>query len=209
MTIRLRGDPVLSQKAWEVTEFNEALETLGEHMVRTMYEANGIGLAAPQIGLSTRFLVIDLCRKPENPEDEEWVVFDGRSVPESSVFPLIVANPSLEPLGSAMQSGREGCLSVPDKIGEVRRFVKVRIRFQDTHGDWHTAECQDLLARCFQHEIDHLDGVLFVEKAENIRSIDRSKPSKAEKHGPDPSADDVETPYSLQATPRVRLGEGR
>jgi peptide deformylase len=177
MSIRLQGDPILIQKAKEVTAFDETLDELRQNMICTMYKANGIGLAGPQVGLSTRVLVVDLQRKPE---DEGKVEFDGLSRSESSIFPLFVANPILEPVGGLMKSDKEGCLSIPNQIGDVERFVEVKVEFQDTKGDWHILRCDNLLARCFQHEIDHLEGILFVEKAKNIQIVDRNKSSASE-----------------------------
>ena len=136
-------DPILQRPTEKITEFNEELRTLADDMFESMYKAQGIGLAAPQIGVSKRITVIDLSNK-ENPEDK-----------------LILVNPEIV-AREGKQYAEEGCLSLPDIREKVSRAAKVKVRAQNLEGNWFEMEGTELLARAFQHEIDHLDGVLFL-----------------------------------------------
>ena len=143
--IREIGDPVLNKKCREVTEITNNVKILIEDMLDTMYETNGVGLAAPQVGILKRIVVID--------------------VSEEGNEPLILINPVIiETSGS--QFGQEGCLSVPNKCADVTRPMNVKIRAFDEEMNEFEMEGEGLLARAFCHEIDHLDGILYVEKAE-------------------------------------------
>lgn len=140
--IRKIGDPVLRKTAQEVAEVNDQIRNLIQDMFETMYDAPGVGLAAPQIGISKRIIVIDV--------DDN---------------PIALVNPEvLEATGS--QVGEEGCLSVPDKRADVERFAFVRVRGLNPEGQMVEITAEELLARALQHEIDHLEGVLFVDKQE-------------------------------------------
>ena len=143
-----QGDPLLYKKCRQVTDFNRRLHVLLDDMRDTLTEAQGAGLAAPQVGILRRAVVID-CG-----EDQD-------------ILELI--NPEiLEQSGE--QSGPEGCLSVPGKWGMVTRPNFVRVRAQDRYGNWFEAEGDELLARCFCHEIEHLDGHLYVEHIDHFLS---------------------------------------
>ncbi|MDR1665778.1 MAG: peptide deformylase [Puniceicoccales bacterium] len=174
MKIRVQGDTVLGKVAKPVVQFDEKLEKLARRMLATMYDANGIGLAAPQVGKLVRLVVIDLKPK-ENVADT--AVLNGRSLPTVLLFPLIAVNPTFIPVGTEKEFQSEGCLSVPDKCGLVERFLRIRVRYQDLAGEWNEVECSGLLARCFQHEIDHLEGILFITKAKAIKDRIRKKNS--------------------------------
>ncbi len=147
--IALLGDPVLRRKARKVTRFDQALQTLIEDMVETMREANGIGLAAPQVNVLQRVIVVEL------PEDEE--------VPGSGRLYVLV-NPEILRASEEMEEGIEGCLSIPGYIGEVLRHSSVVVRGQDRRGKKVRIKAEGLLARVLQHEIDHLNGVLYIDK---------------------------------------------
>jgi peptide deformylase len=137
------GNPVLETPAAPVTVFDDELGILVDNMFESMYEAHGVGLAAPQIGISQRLAVIDVTFK-EDP--------DAR---------LVLVNPQIiHKEGKQAQS--EGCLSVPDFRETVTRAKKVTIRAQDVHGKWYEKTGEELLARAFSHEIDHLDGKLYI-----------------------------------------------
>ena len=137
------GNPVLEKPAAPVTEFNEDLKTLVADMFESMYEAKGVGLAAPQIGISKRLAVIDVTFK-ENPREK-----------------LVLANPEIiHTEGKQTQS--EGCLSIPDFRENVTRANKVTIRAQDVNGKWYEKTGEELLARAFLHETDHLNGKLYI-----------------------------------------------
>ena len=137
------GDPVLEKPAAPVTEFDDELKKLVEDMFESMYAAHGVGLAAPQIGISKRLAVIDVTFK-EDPDAK-----------------LVLANPEIiRTEGKHTQS--EGCLSVPDFRESVSRAKKVTIRAQDVNGKWYEKTGEELLARAFLHETDHLNGKLYL-----------------------------------------------
>jgi len=137
------GNPVLEKPAAPVTEFDDELKKLVEDMFESMYEAKGVGLAAPQIGISKRLAVIDVTFK-ENPREK-----------------LVLANPEIiHTEGKQTQS--EGCLSIPDFRENVTRANKVTIRAQDVNGKWYEKTGEELLARAFLHETDHLNGKLYL-----------------------------------------------
>ena len=144
--IREMGDDILNKVCKEVTEITPRIETLIEDMIETMYDAQGVGLAAPQVGVLKRIVVIDV-----SPSEE----------PE----PIILINPViLETSGE--QTGYEGCLSVPGKSGMVTRPNYAKVKAQDLELNEFIIEGEELMARCLCHEIDHLDGHLYVEKVE-------------------------------------------
>ena len=136
-------DPVLSRPGEPVTEFDAELRKLVADMFETTYAEQGIGLAAPQVGVSKRVTTIDLSMG-KNPKDK-----------------LIIINPEIIS-SEGKQYEEEGCLSFPDIREKVARAAKVRIRAQDERGKWFEMDGDDLLSRCFQHEIDHVDGMLFI-----------------------------------------------
>ena len=143
-------DPVLERPTEQVTEFNDELRTLVDDMFESMYAAKGIGLAAPQIGLSKRLTVIDLSFK-EKPEDK-----------------IVLVNPEIT-FREGKQHEEEGCLSLPEIREKVTRAAKVKVRAQDLTGKWFEVEGEELLARAFQHEIDHLDGILFFRRVSALK----------------------------------------
>lgn len=142
-------DPVLREKAKPVTKFNKNLHKLLDDMAETMYDANGVGLAAPQIGILKRVIVIDT-------GDENGLI--------EMVNPEIIAR-------EGEQFGPEGCLSIPGINGDVRRALHVKVRGQDRNGNEIMMEASEFLARAFQHEVDHLNGVLFTDLAERIYEL--------------------------------------
>ncbi len=143
-------DPILQRRADPVTEFNDELRTLVDDMFESMYAAQGIGLAAPQIGIGKRLTVIDLSNKAK-PEDK-----------------IVLINPEIV-LHEGKQIEEEGCLSLPDIREKVKRSARVAVRAQNAHGEWFEMEGNELLARAFQHEIDHLDGILFIFRVSALK----------------------------------------
>lgn len=168
LPVRLFGDPVLRAKGAPVAVFDAALASLAADMVETMKAERGIGLAAPQIGVSSQFFVMDL--RPEKPGDTPdftWTL-DGRpGVPLDTFMPMHVANAEVEILPDDEWLYEEGCLSFPGLRGEVARREKVRMRYRDLAGAPHELVCDGLLARCIQHEHDHCMGVLFIDRMES------------------------------------------
>lgn len=135
------GNPTLKKICRPVSAFDDRLATLIDDMKETLRDANGVGLAAPQVGILRRVVVVDL----------------GDEIIEL-INPEILSE-------SGEQDGLEGCLSVPDRYGMVKRPNLVRVKAQDRNGDWHEYEGEALIARCFCHELEHLDGHLYTEKA--------------------------------------------
>lgn len=158
-------DPVLSTPAQPVTAFDEDLKILVEEMFESMYAAHGIGLAAPQIGISKRLTVIDVNFK-KDPADQ-----------------LVLVNPQIiEREGKQFEE--EGCLSLPEIREKVNRAAAVKVRAQNVTGEWFEMEGEELLARAFQHEIDHLDGVLFIDRLSRLkRDLLIRKIKKMQKNG--------------------------
>jgi len=148
--IVLMGDPVLRQEAAPVDTFGEELGELVRDMLETMYHADGIGLAAPQIGVSSRVIVVDLRRD------------DGDQ-------PLALVNPSVVWHSDETARQSEGCLSIPGIEEVVERPIGVRIEGFDPDGEPITIEAEELLARALQHEIDHIDGVLFLDRISPLK----------------------------------------
>ena len=139
--IRVIGDPVLRERAREVTEFDRALRKLAKRMIRTMKDAPGVGLAAPQVGVLQRLLVYDV--------DDD---------------PRVLVNPSLSDFADETEEADEGCLSVPGVTMPVERAVRVHVRGQDEYGEPVDFVAEGFAARVIQHEHDHLEGVLIVDR---------------------------------------------
>ena len=158
-------EPVLKKKTAPVTAFDEELQRLIDDMVETMYAAPGVGLAAPQVGVSKRLAVIDISSHEEQ-------------------YPLIVIiNPSILKSEGEIEF-EEGCLSIPGFREPVSRAKKTRVKAQDAHGNWFELEGEDLLSRAIQHENDHLDGVLFIHRISPLkRDLIRRKIRRLQKAG--------------------------
>ena len=150
-------ESVLKRKAHAVTKFDKNLQTLIDDMIETMRAAPGVGLAAPQIGLSERIIVIEYL---ENEEDE-----DKEDAPKKV---WAVLNPEIIKSSEETLLGVEGCLSIPNLVGEVERHAAVQVKGLNRHGKPMKLKAKGWLARIFQHEIDHLNGVLFTERATRV-----------------------------------------
>ena len=167
--IRYYGDPVLRKVARPVTSFDEELETLSQDMLETMYDANGVGLAAPQIGLSKRLFVALQIEPLEDEEQDEADDLAALSPEEKRkrwgvVAEHVMVNPEITSR-SGEQFAQDGCLSVPGLfVGEMRRDDKVSVRFQDVRGEPRELDAEGHFAHVIQHELDHLNGVLFFDR---------------------------------------------
>lgn len=142
--LRIEGDEILRKKSKVVKEVTERIQLIAEDMIETMYENQGVGLAAPQVGVLKRLFIVD--------------IGDG---------PIVFINPELSDL-SGEQYGVEGCLSVPGKQGDVLRPYKIHVKALNIKGEAFELEAEEYLARVICHEYDHLEGVLYIDKAENI-----------------------------------------
>ena len=146
-TILTDKEPALHKVCKPVTSFDSKLHKLLDDMAETLIEAGGVGLAAPQVGILRRVVLVDV----------------GEEEPD--IIELV--NPEMVETDGE-QYGPEGCLSVPGKYGLVRRPMYAKVRAQDRHGDWYEYEGEELIARCFCHELDHLDGIVYTEKMDRF-----------------------------------------
>ena len=160
-------DPRLKIKAKPVAQVDDKVRRLMDDMLETMYQAIGIGLAAPQIGVAQRVLVVDCAREGEPPQ------------------PMRIANPEILWRSDELMSANEGCLSLPEHYADVERPAAIRLRYLDHDNEIREMEARGLLATCIQHEMDHLDGVLFVDhisalkRGMILRKLAKTKRSKA------------------------------
>jgi len=152
-------DQRLREISAPVEQFDDALKALVADMLETMYDAPGIGLAAIQVGVAQRILVIDL-QEPD-PEDPE-----GKRVIRA---PMTFVNPEILQESEDLTTYSEGCLSVPEQYAEVARPSAIRARWQDVDGKQHEADMDGLLAICLQHEMDHLEGILFIDHLSRLK----------------------------------------
>jgi peptide deformylase len=154
-------NPVLRQKSKKIKRFGQALQNLIDDMVETMHAVNGLGLAAPQIGVSQQVIVLQL------PEDEED--------PQSGKL-YVLCNPEIVRTVGEEEESEEGCLSVPGFVGDVRRAAVVTVKGLDRHGKKIRIKAEGLLARAFQHEIDHINGTLYIDRVDSPEKIRRIVP---------------------------------
>lgn len=150
-------EPVLRRKAHAVAKFDKNLQTLIDDMVETMRDAPGVGLAAPQIGLSERLIVVEYYEREEDEEKEG-----------ATKKVWAVLNPEIIKASEEKLLGVEGCLSIPNLVGEVERHASIQVKGLNRHGKPIRIKAEGWLARIFQHEIDHLNGVLFTDRATSV-----------------------------------------
>ena len=154
------GDPVLRTKGKRLEAFDDEIRALAADMLETMYEANGVGLAAQQVGRALQLTVIDVSDAESRPS-QMWLA--GEEVDPKEHMPLILINPELQ-LGDEVEIGTEGCLSFPEITAEIPRALKVKVNAQDLNGNRLEFEAAGLLGRAVQHENDHLNGILFIDR---------------------------------------------
>jgi peptide deformylase len=147
-------DPILRRKARSVNRFDSDLQSLIDDMIETLREAPGVGLAAPQVGISDRVIVV------EYPEDDEQ-----EDAPRKL---FVVINPEIKEISAETESGIEGCLSIPSLHGDVERALAVTVKGLTRHGQPFKIKAKGWLARIFQHEIDHINGVVFTDRATKV-----------------------------------------
>ena len=157
LEIHTYPDPILTAVATEVTEFDEELKTLCKNMIFTMYHAPGIGLAAPQVGLSKRIFVIDVDYTREETEE------DSGEFNLSGFKPQIFINPIIKDEAGEIIY-QEGCLSLPGIFEDVKRFENINVEYKNTDGEDQTISADELLSICIQHENDHLNGIVFIDR---------------------------------------------
>lgn len=157
-TIVTLPDPVLRRKARPVTSFDKDLQTLIDDMIDTMRAAPGVGLAAPQVGISERVIVVEYADPPEEGEEEKEV--------KPKLYVMI--NPEIAKSSGETVLGVEGCLSIPSLVGEVERFASLQVKGLNRRGQPMKVKAEGWLARIFQHEIDHINGVVFSDRATRV-----------------------------------------
>ena len=155
-------EPVLRRKTRAITRFDAALQTLIDNMIETMREAPGVGLAAPQVGRSDRLIVV------EYPEDDE--------IEDAPKKLFVVINPEIKSRSKEVEMGIEGCLSIPGLHGEVERALTVTVKGLTRHGQPVKIKARGWLARIFQHEVDHLDGIVFTDIAAKVWKPEPEEP---------------------------------
>jgi peptide deformylase len=166
LKIHYLGERALRQPAKRVAKVDQNIRQLAQQMLQTMYSADGIGLAAPQVGINKQIIVIDC--EPDNPENP----------------PLVLINPTIKRFGRALCDAQEGCLSIPGVYLDVTRPEEVEVAYKDENGRPQTLKANGLLARAIQHEMDHLNGVMFVDRVQNSLALTE----ELNKHGFSPQA---------------------
>jgi peptide deformylase len=161
------GEPVLRAKGKQIEKIDDEIRALAADMLETMYDANGVGLAAQQVGRALQLTVIDVSDAESRPS-RMWLA--GEEVDPKEHMPLILINPELQ-LGEELELGTEGCLSFPEITAEIPRPAKVKVTAQDLQGVRIEFEAEGLLARAVQHENDHLNGILFIDRMSSATKV--------------------------------------
>lgn len=164
LSICTYGNPVLRQKAVEVTAVTAEIHELAKDMFETMYAERGVGLAAEQVGRTERMFVVDI--PPESDMDDH-----GQRENPTVEMPLVFINPKITGHTDDVQLGPEGCLSFPEIFANVERWYEVDAEYIDLHGVPQTLHARGLLARAIQHELDHLDGILLVDRMSHVKKV--------------------------------------
>lgn len=160
MEIVKYGNPVLRAKGARIETITDEIRKLGEAMIETMREANGVGLAAQQVGHALQLAVVDVAGVEDRPS---VMLVDGKEVRVDDWMPMVLLNPELE-LGKEKEFGTEGCLSFPEISAEIQRSVVVKVKALLIDGRNVEFEARGFLARALQHEVDHLNGILFIDR---------------------------------------------
>jgi peptide deformylase len=166
------GEGILRRKSNKVKVFDQALQRLVEDMFETMHASGGVGLAAPQVGALQRVIVVEL--PPEKDEDE------GEDAPPRPGQRFTLCNPEITWRSPELQVGEEGCLSLAGWYAQVPRALGVEVRYQDLHGRRRKMSVEGYLARILQHEVDHLEGILFTDQVEDLSTLVRFREGEAE-----------------------------
>ena len=154
------GDPVLRAKGKRIEKIDESVRQLAQNMIETMHAANGVGLAAQQVGQALQLTVLDISQVEDRPST---LKFNGTDVDPKDAMPIVLINPDIT-MGNETETSVEGCLSFPEITGDIERAQSVLVRAETPEGKTVEIEASGLLARAIQHEIDHLNGVLFIDR---------------------------------------------
>jgi peptide deformylase len=163
-------DPVLRETARKVKTFDPELQRLADDMLETLHAAPGVGLAAPQVGVSRRLILVEYAEQPDDPDDPE--------APPNPPKLFVMVNPEILRHSTEIVSGNEGCLSIPGYVGEVDRYESVTVKGFNTRGKPMRVKAAGWLARIFQHEIDHLNGVLFIDRTNKVWKVEEDDASQ-------------------------------
>jgi peptide deformylase len=158
------GNPILRAKGKRIEQVDERIRSLAADMLETMHAANGIGLAAQQVGAALQLTVLDISQVEDRPSAMK---LNGTKVDPASAMPLVLLNPKIR-LDEEVASGNEGCLSFPDITAEIDRAISVEVEAETLDGETIRIEAAGLLARAVQHEVDHLNGILFVDRMSSV-----------------------------------------
>lgn len=154
------GDPVLRAKGKRIEKIDDRIRELAQNMIETMHAANGVGLAAQQVGEPIQLAVLDVSQVEDRPTQMK---LNGENVDPATAMPLVLMNPQVE-LERETESGTEGCLSFPEITGEIDRALSIHVQAQNLNGEPVEIETSGFLARAIQHEVDHLNGILFIDR---------------------------------------------
>ena len=165
--IVIYGDPVLRKKGKDIVKITDEIRAFAQDMIETMHEAHGVGLAAQQVGEAIQLTVIDVS-DAENRPSRMWI--DGEEVDPKEHMPLILINPQLE-LSRETEIGPEGCLSFPEVTADISRAEHVKVTALDLEGKPVSFEAEGLLSRAVQHETDHLNGILFIDRMSSASKV--------------------------------------
>ena len=168
------GDPVLRAKGSRIENIDDRIRELASNMIETMHLANGVGLAAQQIGEPVQLTVIDVAQVEDRPSTMR---LNGQEIDPASAMPLILINPEVD-AGNESETGTEGCLSFPEITGEIPRATSIVVQAQDLEGRLVKIETSGFLARAIQHEVDHLNGILFIDRMSSAAKISLSSKLK-------------------------------
>jgi peptide deformylase len=160
LSILQYGDPILRAKGKRIDPIDDRIRELAANMIETMHAANGVGLAAQQIGEAIQLTVLDVSQVEDRPTEMK---LNGQDVDPATTMPLVLVNPQVEP-GRDTELGTEGCLSFPEVTGEIDRAKSIHVRAQNLEGEAIEIETTGFLARAIQHEVDHLNGILFIDR---------------------------------------------
>lgn len=164
------GDPVLRAKGKRIDKIDDRIRELAQNMIETMHAANGVGLAAQQIGEPIQLTVLDVSQVDDRPTT---LILNGSEIDPKSPMPMVLINPEID-LGAETDMGTEGCLSFPEITGEISRAKSIVVRGQDLEGNSIKIETTGFLARAIQHEVDHLNGILFIDRMSTAAKISLS-----------------------------------
>jgi peptide deformylase len=167
LSILQYGDPILRAKGKRIEEIDDRIRELAANMLETMHAANGVGLAAQQVGEALQLTVIDVAEAEDRPSTMK---LDGMEIDPKSAMPLVLINPQIT-LGKETGVGTEGCLSFPEITGEIERAESVIAHAETLEGKPIEIEATGLLARALQHEVDHLNGILFIDRMNSVAKV--------------------------------------